>query len=167
MPKNLFPEDIMIWKRNPERKAKLIPMVYWRSKKPDPYNWPHVVVELALFADPCGCRRRRLRAHSEQHRSRWAMYYESILDPVTVDIVDPRCVVVPSQNSMFVGKLYANQLTLTKNADSVQDRLEAQRKLTLEFVWIIRPCEQHGEKLSDLRRRSCGSKPPSHLKRIP
>ena len=142
MPKNLWVEDIVL-RRNHERKANLIPLVYWRSAKPDPYEWPYVVVELTLFADPCGCRRRRLRDHSEKHKSRWGMYYESILDPMSVDIVDPRCVVVPSQPSMFVGKLYADQSTLSGHADKLENRMEAQRKLTLEFVWVLRPCEQH------------------------
>ena len=95
------------------------------------------------------------------------MYYESILDPMSVDIVDPRCVIVPSQPSMFVGKLYADQSTLSGHADKLANRMEAQRKLTLEFVWVLRPCDQHGQKLSDLRRRGCGAKAPSHMKRIP
>ena len=149
-----------------ERKVKMVPMVYWKSSKPDPYAWPYLVVELSLFADPCGCRRKRLREHSERHKSRWAMYYQTILDPMSVDIVDPRCVVIPSQLSMFVGKLYADQTTLSGHPDKLENRMEAQGKLTLEFVWVLRPCEVHGEKLSDLRRRGCGQKAPSHMKAI-
>lgn len=166
MPKNLIPEDIVTLRHNPERRVKLRPLIYWRSAKPDPYLWPYVVVELALFADPCGCRRRRLREHSEQYQSRWAMYYEVIQDPITVDIVDPRCVAIPSQLTMLVAKLYADQTTLSGHPDKLENRMEAQRKLTLEFVWLIRPCERHGEKLIDLRRRACGQSPPPHLKRI-
>ena len=33
-----------------------------------------------------------------------------------------------------------------------------------ELVWVARPCEIHGKKLSDMERRGCGAEPPAHMK---
>ena len=143
------------------------PLVHWKSSKPNPYNWPRLLVELGTINDPCGCRRARLREHDKKYKSRWVMYYEALQDPCERDMVDPRFVHINDTARIFVIKIYADMNTLSKNIDLLERRLDGQNKLTAEFVWVVRPCEKHGKKLSLGERRQFCFKKPNHLTKTP
>ncbi len=141
------------------------PLVYWSDPKPNPYQWaPMLIVELGSFSDPDGCRRDRLRQHSTKHKTRWAMYYSLIPDRVEGDLTDMRAVSVNAAPTVFVGKLYADLTTLTDRGAIAEGRIEAQRLLTAEFVWLLRPCEH--ETPSPYQQYTTGLTAPAHLKDI-
>ena len=150
-----------------EKSYKGKPLVHWKSSKPNPYIWPHLLVELGTINDPCGCRRARLREHDKKYKSRWVMYYEAMQDAYERDIVDPRFVHINDEPRIFVVKVYADMNTLAKNIDLMERRMAGQNKLTAEFVWVLRPCETHGKKMTDGERRQFCWKKPAHLIHTP
>ena len=125
-------------------------MVSYASRKPDPYQWQHLIVELANFRDTCGCRRKRVRAYDRSKKSRFVIYYETVEEPFTCSSSDRRVVTVHDPGTMFILKIYAETTSFyTKINES--NFYKAQQQLMREVVWLIRPC--HHSKMTALQRR--------------
>ena len=124
--------------------------VSYQSRKPDPYKWPHVIVEVANFRDRCGCRRERLRAYDAAKKSRWVMYYETQAEPFVCCAQDRRVVTVDDPGSVFIGKVYADTTSFYRKINET-NFYKAQQELMREVVWVIRPCRHM--KMTVLQRR--------------
>ena len=139
--------------------------VAWNSAKPDPYLWPHVLVEMSAVRDLCGCRRRAFRSHCNRYESRWGSYYEFVPEPIERSGSDRRTIIQNDDPQRFLFKLYANLKSFTKKVNETTF-YQAQQDLMAEFVWLIRPCLHVQAKMHPLQLRPYQNMhPPKHLAR--
>ena len=134
----------------------LRPCVSWQQPaKKGPYErWKRLQVSVGTINDPCGCARQRFREHCQTYPQRFGMYYELLRE---VFEHDGSGVDIGDSYKQLVIKLYAPRSGFGKSGFT-------QAAFNHELVWVARPCEIHGKKLSAMERRGCGAEPPAHMK---
>jgi len=133
------------------------PCVAWsQPAKIGPYErWKNLQVAVGTINDLCGCARKRFREHCQTYPQRWGMYYELVEDVFDNGNPNQRVDFEGYSKSLIV-KLYAPQQGFGRAGFT-------QAAFNHELVWVARPCEIHGRKLSDMERRGCGAQPPQHM----
>ena len=136
----------------------LKPCVYWQQPaKKGPYErWKRLQVAVGTIKDTCGCASKRFREHCQTYPQRFGMYYELVRE-VFDDGSGKAFIDYEGQSKSLVIKLYAPRSGFGKSGFT-------QAAFNHELVWVARPCEIHGKKLSAMERRGCGAEPPAHMK---
>lgn len=136
----------------------LKPCVSWRQPaKKGPYErWKNLQVSFGTINDPCGCARARFREHCQTYPQRFGMYYE-LVEEIFDDGSGLTRIDFEGYRKELVIKLYAPRQGFGKTGFT-------QAGFNHELVWVARPCEIHGKKLSAMERRGCGAEPPAHMK---
>ena len=134
----------------------LKPCVSWHQPaKKGPYErWQKLQVAVGTINDLCGCARARFREHCQTYPQRFGMYYELVKE--VFDSHNAPMVETGDHYKELVVKLYAPRQGFGKAGFT-------QAAFNHELVWVTRPCEIHGRKLTDRERRGCGAQPPQHM----
>ena len=134
------------------------PCVSWQQPaKKGPYErWQKLQVAVGTINDPCGCARTRFREHCQTYPQRFGMYYELLREIFDNGSTTAQYELDGSSKQVVI-KLYAPRQGFGKTGFT-------QAGFNHELVWVARPCEIHGRKLTDRERRGCGAEPPAHMK---
>lgn len=133
------------------------PCVQWHQPATQgPYErWKNLQVSVGTVRDSCGCSLRRFREHCQSYPQRFGMYYE-LVDEIFEGTREAQRSYHTGNSTSFVIKLYAPRQGFGKVGFT-------QAAFNHELVWVSRPCEVHGRKLTDRERRGCGAVPPQHM----